>query len=263
MSKKVALKLLVMAIVISMVSCAKTVPEVSLFPEYNIEEIDSVSKVSDSLSRATESQLAVVNGALLTTRQEMTEMREVQDDMSPARLEEMEVQLALLAEAFKDLYATVAAIKVLPQIKYAPVKAKRPKGFVVSSSTAMFDGEEYEIYSRGMESYRKKFYVESRQLLTSLIEKYPKGRLVDRAYYWIGESYFAEKEYSIAITSFEKIADFTGGTKEDDALYKQALSYYRLGENDTARELFKKLIGRFPGSEYLDRCRTYVNKLGL
>ncbi len=244
-------------------SCAAKTEEVSLFPEYNIAEIDSVSRTSDSLSRASSSQLSVVNSALLTTRQEIGELREEQENVSPARLEELEVQLALLTEAFKDLYATVAAIKVLPQIKYAPVEPKRPKGFVVSSSTVMYEGDEYGLYSRAMESYRKKFYLESRQIFISITEKFPKGRLVDRAYYWVGESYFAEKEYALAITAFEKVANFSGGSKEDDAVYKQALSYYKLGENDMAHELFNKLIKRYPASEYIARSKSYLDKVGL
>jgi TolA-binding protein len=263
MNKKIVRKLLVAVIPMLMVSCASKAPEVSLFPEFDVAEIDSLTKISDSLSRATSSQLTVVNGALLTTRQEITEIKEMQDNMSPGRIEELEVQLVLLVEAFKDLYATVAAIKVMPQIRYAPVKAKRAKGFVVSTSTAMYNSDEYELYSRALESYRKKFYAESRQLLIAQTEKFPKGRLIDRAYYWIGETHFSEKEYSLAITSFEKVANFSGGSKDDDALYKQALAYYRLGENDMSRELFKKLIARFPGSEYVKRSKVYINKAAL
>ncbi len=226
-------------------------------------EIDKRSIVADSLSRVTESHLTVLNGALLTTRREIADFKEEQANVSPARLEEIEVQLALLTEAFKDLYATVAAIKVLPQIKYAPVKPKRPKGFVVSTASAMFDGDEYDIYSRAMESFRNQFYLESRQLFSAQIEKFPEGRLTDRAYFWIGETYFAAKEYDHALEAFSKATNFPGSSKEDDALYKQALSYYRLGENDISRELFKKVINRYPASEYLQRAQNYLKKLSL
>lgn len=244
-------------------SCMGKSEEVSLFPEYDIAEINRQTLEADSLSRLTANQMNTLNGALLTTRQELVEFKEEQENVSPARLEELEVQLALLTEAFKDLYATVAAIKVLPQVKYKPVKPTRPKGFAVSSASAMFDGDEYDIYSRAMENFRNSFFLESRQLFSAQIEKYPEGRLVDRAHYWIGETYYSEKAYDLAVIAFAKAAKFSGSAKEDDALYKQALSYYRMGENDISRELFKTLISRYPASEYVQRCKNYLNKLGL
>lgn len=237
--------------------------QVSLFPEYDIAAINTRSIEADSVSKETASQLSIVNGALLTTRQELAELQEIQDDISPARLEELEVHLALLTEAFKDMYETLEAIKVMPQVRYKKATPKRPRGTTISSTSAMFGSDEYDLYRRANEVYRNGFYLESRQLFTALIEKYPEGSLTANAAYWIGETHYAEKQYDQAVIAFENAQGYKGSSKADDALYKQALSYYRMGENDISHELFSKLIKRYPASEYVERAKQYIERLAL
>ncbi len=255
--------LLPLALSLISVGHAKKSESNTIFPEYNISEINKKSVTADSLSRNTASRFDILNGALLTTRQELADLREQQVSISPARLEELETQVALLTEAFKDLYAIVAGIRVLPQIKYAPIKPSVPKGFNLSDAGDLILGEEQSLYQRAMEYYRSGRFAESRQLLTSQLSNYPQGGLADRASFWIGETYFSEKDYGQAITAYAKAEQFKGSSKSDDALYKQAVSYARLGENDSARELFNTLIGRYPASEYVDNCRKQVEKLSL
>jgi len=263
MKKIPLLSLIVASFSTLFISCAGNQEQTSLFPEYDLSEIQQQAYVADSSATAAASDVAIINNALLTTRQELQALEESQADVSPARLEEIELQLVLLTEAFKDLYATVAAIKVLPQIQYAPVEAARPEGFVVSTASAMFNGDEHDIFSRAMESYRKQFFLESRQLFTAMIEKYPEGRLTDRGYYWIGESFLAEEDYTQAVIYFEKVIQLTGSPKADDALYKMAQSYYKSGENDIAHELFQQITLRYPASEYVPRATEFIRRLRM
>lgn len=233
------------------------------FPQNNLSEITEKSRQSDSLARAAASRMDIVNGALLTTRQEIADLREKQETVSPARLEELESHLVLLTEAFKDLYAIVAGLRVLPQIKYAPVKSAPPKGFKLSDAGDLILGDEQSLFQRAMEYYRTGRIGESRQLFIAQLESFPQGALAGRAAFWIGETYFYEKEYNQAISAYVSAEKHTGSTKADDALYKQAVSYVKLGENDRARELFNTLIGRYPASEYVNYCRKQVEMLSL
>jgi len=260
--KPIVLSIAVLTIFASQ-SFSKAKQSSPIFPEYNIEEINRKAVKADSVSRSVVNRMDIVNGALLTTRQELSDIREQQEAISPARLEELETQVALLTEAFKDLYSIVAGIRVLPQIKYAPIKPSVPKGFNLSDAGDLVLGEEQSLYQRAMELYRTGRFTESRQLFTAQLEKYPTGSLADRASFWVGETYFSEKEYGQAINAYVSTEKFKGSSKCDDALYKQAVAYARLGENDTARELFNTLVGRYPSSEYADNARKHAEKLSL
>ncbi len=259
-----AVTVILSSMVISLsIGCASKPKKASLFPEYSISEINEKSQRSDSLSRTAVARMDIVNGALLTTRQEIADLREKQETVSPARLEELESHVVLLTEAFKDLYSIVAGIRVLPQIKYAPIQATPPKGFKLSDAGDLILGDEQSLFQRAMEYYRTGRIGESRQLFTAQLESFPKGALAGRAAFWIGETYFYEKEYNQAISAYASAEKHTGSTKSDDALYKQAVSYLKLGENDRARELFNTLIGRYPASEYVHYSRKQVEMLSL
>ena len=255
--------LIYIMVIFLLFSCAENNKKGALFPEYNISEIDNKATMADSISKATAKKLDIVNNTLLTTQKEIENLKNSNDYTSIAKIEELEVTLSLLTEAFKDLYETVSAIKVLPQIKITPKKPKRPKGFVVSDASGLFDGDEYNIYNRALENYRKEFFLQARQLFTAQLEKFPKGKLADRAQYWIGETYFAEKSFDKAIIEFQKVENYKGSTKQDDALFKIGLCYYKLNENDTAKEMFNKLIARYPASEYVKIAKEYSKKLSL
>ena len=171
--------------------------------------------------------------------------------ISPTRLEENDIQLAYLTEAFRDLYSRVASIQLIPIIQQTQRVATRPQGFTVSDATTKLGGDEFAVYSRGLESFRKKFYGESRQILRQMVQTFPQGNFVDRAYYWIGESYFMEQNYSHALTYYQKILGLVGSPKEDDAQFRIALTYQLMGDLDMAFNEFRRLIHRYPASEFV------------
>ncbi|MCL2843996.1 MAG: outer membrane protein assembly factor BamD [Chitinivibrionia bacterium] len=171
--------------------------------------------------------------------------------MSPARLEESEIQLAYLTEAFQDLYSRVAAIQLLPIIQQTQRTPVRPRGFTVSDATINLSGDEFADFSRGLEAFRRRFYAEARQVLRLTIQRFPQGKFTDRANFWIAEAYFMERNYTSALTYYENVLGFSGSSKQDDAQYKIALSYRNMGELDMAFNEFRRLIHRFPASEWV------------
>jgi tol-pal system protein YbgF len=73
--------------------------------------------------------------------------------------------------------------------------------------------------------------------------------LADDAQYWIGESYFQEKKFERAILAFNKVqVDYANGDKAPNALFKEALAFLNLGDKASARELFARVIQKYPNS---------------
>jgi tol-pal system protein YbgF len=257
-------RLIVSGALLLLVGCSsKTAVEQSSFPEYDFSSLEKrVIRTEDKSEKASEN-IEVLTSKVLRNSNEVIQIDARVSQVSPARLEELEIQLALLTEAFRDLHSQLAAIKVLPQIKYAPKAPKKPTGFTVSNSSKLLGGDEFAVYSRGLESYRKRFYTESIQFMRTLLEKFPKGEMRDRAQFWIGEALFQQRSYDEAIKEYEVVASYPQSTKLDDASYKIALAYYNLGENDVARERLKYLMGRYPASEYVTEAKQMLEKLSL
>jgi len=190
--------------------------------------------------------------------------------VSPTRLEENEIQLAYLTEAFQDLYSRVGAIQILPIIQQTLRTPVRPAGFTVSDATRKLGGDEFAIFSRGLSAFRRTFFEESRQILRHTIQTFPQGDFTDRANFWIAEAYFRERNYSAALVYYQKVLDFIGSSKEDDAQHRIAVSYQNMGELDIALSEFMRLIHRYPSSEFvipaneaIQEIRTIRNRQAL
>lgn len=102
----------------------------------------------------------------------------------------------------------------------------------------------------------------ARVLLRAFLEKYPTNDLADDAQYWIGQTYFEEKNYERAILAFNKVqVDYANGDKAPDALLQEALSFLNLGDRASARELLGRLIGKYPGTDAAEKAREQLKSL--
>ncbi|MDR0304811.1 MAG: tetratricopeptide repeat protein [Chitinispirillales bacterium] len=228
------------------------------------QEISNVKKTADSaitIVTNTENLLSQIQAA----QKEIVKKQNIIDvllkDFSATRLEDVEVQLIYLTEAFRDLYSQVKDIRLIPFVQQAQKTAPRPSGFTVSTATETLGGDEYSLYSRGLDAFRKNFFDETRQFMKEILNSFPKGKYSDRAYYWIAESYFAQKSYSQALEYYQKIFSFKGSAKEDDAQYRIGICYYLLGESDKSLEEFTKFIQKYPASEFISKANETMKKI--
>ena len=82
--------------------------------------------------------------------------------------------------------------------------------------------------------------------------------LADNSQYWIGEIYYAIKDYNRSIKEFEKVSSFKNSNKLDDAQYKIGLCYTSLGKKNIARKKFSDFLQYFPNSEYSEKVKSYI-----
>ena len=94
-----------------------------------------------------------------------------------------------------------------------------------------------------------------------LVTEAPSHKLADNCQYWLGESYYALKNYKRAILEFENVFQFGEQDKWDDAQLKLGICFQRIGNFDKARDEFQKLVDHYPGSEYYQRAQQYLRQL--
>jgi TolA-binding protein len=66
--------------------------------------------------------------------------------------------------------------------------------------------------------------------------------LKDNCHYWLGECYFAKKQFSEAIKQFEMAMKFSKSEKIADAHYMMAQSYERMGQKAKAKEHYDIVV---------------------
>jgi tol-pal system protein YbgF len=78
-------------------------------------------------------------------------------------------------------------------------------------------------------------FADARTALQSFIQSYPKDPLVGNAHYWVGETYYADRNFAEAAVQFRKGYEAnTKGPKAPDNLYKLGTSLASLGKTQEA-----------------------------
>jgi tol-pal system protein YbgF len=86
--------------------------------------------------------------------------------------------------------------------------------------------------------------------LRSFLEKYPRHEYADNAQYWLGEAFYAHKDYQHALLEFRAtIETYPRGNKVPDALLKVGFSYHALGQTEKARAVLEQVVNLYPKTE--------------
>ncbi len=120
-----------------------------------------------------------------------------------------------------------------------------------------------------MNLYFKGKYEEARDIFLKFLKKYKHSKYYDNALFWIGQTYFVEKNYGEAIKYFENLIIMCDNHKLADcnkyisALYKLGESYINSGDVDKGVEILKKVIKNYPDSEEAELAVNTLKSLGL
>jgi tol-pal system protein YbgF len=86
--------------------------------------------------------------------------------------------------------------------------------------------------------------------LRAFLKQYPRHDYADNAQYWLGESFYARKDYQRALTEFRAtIETYPRGNKVPDALLKVGYCYQALGQTEKARAVLEQVVNLYPKSE--------------
>ena len=159
------------------------------------------------------------------------------DELS-SRVEELSNRVYVLTEQMESLRAKVKPVKV----------AEEQPAPTVTVSDTQYD-KMYSDYASAYESYSTGKYAKALMAFSSFVEKYPDTFLTDHAMFWVGESYFQQKEYALASDEYIKLLKkFPKGSKSPYAMLKIAISYKKLGMDKESKSYIEELVKRFPNS---------------
>ena len=125
------------------------------------------------------------------------------------------------------------------------------------SKDTIIDYKEY--YDQAIELYMKKDYDISLKAFKNLVKNDNKDALADNAQFWIGQIYYLQQKYNLAINEYEKVSSLGDGNKAADADYKIALSFINLGNNDLALKHFNYIIEEYPSNlDLISKSKKFI-----
>lgn len=117
-------------------------------------------------------------------------------------------------------------------------------------------------YDKALSSFKAKKYKEAYNLFSDFIEKHSKSKLAVNARFWSGDCLYNQKEYALAILEYQNvIADYPHHIKTPAALYKQALSFEKLQDTETAKIVYNKIVNEYPASEQGGKAKDQLKRL--
>lgn len=106
-------------------------------------------------------------------------------------------------------------------------------------------------YKKALNQFYYQRYGDAIEMFESLISEQPKHYLAGNIQYWIGESYYALRQYKKALNSFNLVFNTNAFDKYDDAQLKLGLCYFKMGKMRSAIVEFQNLLTYYPNSEHI------------
>lgn len=118
---------------------------------------------------------------------------------------------------------------------------------------------ESQLYEKAYNYYQKGDFKNARKLFEEYIEKFPKGKWIGQAYFWIGEIYFKENKYEEAILNYQKLIELSGWHPlKPTAMLRQAQAFKALGDIEAYKILLKKIINQYPQSKEAETAKKLL-----
>jgi len=120
------------------------------------------------------------------------------------------------------------------------------------------------LYRFGLDQYYAGDYLTSRRALVAFLGRFPDHPLAVNAQYWIGETYYSEKQWVMSLGAFQAVLKhYPKGRKVPDALLKIGMVELQLGRRAEAVSALKRCLNGYPKSNPAVLARRQLNKLGV
>ncbi|MDQ6989094.1 MAG: tol-pal system protein YbgF [Mariprofundaceae bacterium] len=122
--------------------------------------------------------------------------------------------------------------------------------------------DEKNAYTAAYLALKSGRYEEASAGFTAVIRSHPEGEYTDQAYYWLGESYVAQRQFQDAIKAFSAVINkFPQGAKHAAGLLKLATTYQSLNQLTDARAALSRVIQEHPDSRTAERARVLLQSM--
>ena len=186
------------------------------------------------------------------------------------RIGQLQTSLTELLERIDVLNDRIARLeeeRTAPAPAPAPSpQVSRPSAPLVAAPEpaqgALANAKIADDYRKAIMSYGRGAYAEARAAFQGVLDADPTGDLADNALFWIGETYFAARDYNNALRYYTRVTtDFADQNKAPDALYKTAVVYEKTSDLALARKTLQQVIERYPYSSSASMAKQVLQRI--
>lgn len=209
------------------------------------EDVELAARV-ERLERAIESQRSVeMFRRLETLQQELQRLRGSVDEMNHS----IEGIKRRQRDLYLDIDRRLAALEGRNSDGQQDTAAAPAAVPSADSGVSADDRQELADYQAAFEILRNRRYDDAIVAFKTYIEKYPSGKYIANARYWLGEANYVSRRFPVAIEELNKVlSDYPQSNKVPDALLKIGFSYYEMQQWAEARASLQRLVDKYPST---------------
>lgn len=129
------------------------------------------------------------------------------------------------------------------------------------STVAPEAAKEAELYQLSLNQINNSEFIKAIATLKGFLKKFPESDYVGNAKYWLGECYFAMRDYETAIKEFEQFKKkYPRSDKMPTALLKQGYAFASLNMDGDAKLFFNTLVRKYPRSREAKEAKDYLER---
>jgi len=223
--------------------------------ETNVKGTVDVQKVMADYGAKTDqlaTDIQLLQGKLEENNFRIADLAQKLDDKSfkitelSARLDELDAKVKTLAAGGQGLATAPTGTAAEKDKKSAP-KAVEPS----------------EAYRQAMNDYNSGSFDLALAGFQNYLTQFPDASQVDKAQYWVGECYYAKKEFNKAIEAFAKVVKtYPKSDKVPGAKLKIGYSYLNENHAPKAKEWLNRVIKEYPGTREAELAKEKLHKMG-
>lgn len=180
--------------------------------------------------------------------------KNVQDEKGSR--EEIELRLKDTAQKLEEMQKRIGSLEQ----GVALLKQEREQGKEQAKDRVAETSVE-DAYKDAYETYQRGDYAAAREKFQRYLDVHPAAKYSENALYWIGESFYSEKNYEKAIVLYDDVVKkYPDGGKAPAALLKQGMAFSALGDRKNANAIFKKVVERYPKSEQAEVAKKRMRE---
>jgi tol-pal system protein YbgF len=150
-----------------------------------------------------------------------------------------------------------------------PVAAREPRRLLVVPAESRSEARPaphtsgLDLYRRSLEALRGGRHVEAAAGFRDFLKQHANHDFADNAQYWLGECYYDQKDYPMALREFRRVVEkYPQGNKVPDALLKVGFAHLALGSTEVGRQTLEQVIHSYPRHEAATLANAKLSEMG-
>ncbi|MGH8756020.1 MAG: tol-pal system protein YbgF [Burkholderiales bacterium] len=195
----------------------------------------------------------------------LTQIETLKADVSKLR-GQIEVQgnnFESLDKRQKDFYIDLdTRLRRLEQTSQTLVPAPTAAGAAPGKPADANTAAENRGYETAYNLFKTGNYAGAVAAFQNFLKTYPSSNLAPSAQYWIGNAYFAQRDFKNAMVSQQNLLDaYPDSSKVPDAMLNIASAQQELGNTAAARKTLNELIAKYPVSDAAEKAKKRLGTI--